>query len=434
MSFAFELLIILVLVLMNGLFAMSELALVSARRARLEAMARVGRRGARTAITLSQDSGRFLPTVQVGITLIGVLAGAYSGSALAVPLGNWLDTFPAVAPGGQGLAFAAVVVFTTYLSLILGELVPKQLALRNPEGIATLVAPLMSALSRVAAPMVWLLRASSSTVLRLFGQAKAMPSVTEEEVHAIVQEGAATGVLAREESAMITRVLRLADRPVRALMTPRPEVAWLDRADTAQDIAAQIKASPHGRFVVCEGAIDNVLGVVQAKDLLDLMLDGEPPNLRRALRQPLVLPDAMTGLAALERLRKDQLGLALVVDEYGTFEGVVTAADLLEAIVGDLAESGDDNAPDVVRRDDGSWLMDGMTPADELKTELGLANLPDEGGYHTLGGLLLRLFRRLPREGESVAWGGFRFEVVDMDGRRIDKVLIRPEIAPTPDV
>lgn len=434
MSFAFELLIILVLVLMNGLFAMSELALVSARRARLEAMARVGRRGARTAITLSQDSGRFLPTVQVGITLIGVLAGAYSGSALAVPLGNWLDTFPAVAPGGQSLAFAAVVVFTTYLSLILGELVPKQLALRNPEGIATLVAPLMSALSRVAAPMVWLLRASSSLVLLLFGQAKAMPSVTEEEVHAIVQEGAATGVLAREESAMITRVLRLADRPVRALMTPRPEVAWLDRADTAQDIAAQIKASPHGRFVVCDGAIDNVLGVVQAKDLLDLMLDGEPPNLRRALRQPLVLPDAMTGLAALERLRKDQLGLALVVDEYGTFEGVVTAADLLEAIVGDLAESGADNAPDVVRRDDGSWLMDGMTPADELKTELGLSTLPDEGDYHTLGGLLLRLFRRLPREGESVAWGGFRFEVVDMDGRRIDKVLIRPEIAPTPDV
>jgi putative hemolysin len=434
MSFAFELLIILVLVLMNGLFAMSELALVSARRARLEAMARVGRRGARTAITLSQDSGRFLPTVQVGITLIGVLAGAYSGSALAVPLGNWLDTLPAVAPGGQTLAFALVVVFTTYLSLILGELVPKQLALRNPEGIAALVAPMMSALSRVAAPMVWLLRASSSAVLRLFGQAKAMPSVTEEEVHAIVQEGAATGVLAREESAMITRVLRLADRPVRALMTPRPEVAWLDRADTAQDIAAQIKASPHGRFVVCEGAIDNVLGVVQAKDLLDLMLDGEPPNLRRALRQPLVLPDAMTGLAALERLRKDQLGLALVVDEYGTFEGVVTAADLLEAIVGDLAESGADNAPDVVRRDDGSWLMDGMTPADELKTELGLSTLPDEGDYHTLGGLLLRLFRRLPREGESVAWGGFRFEVVDMDGRRIDKVLIRPEIAPTPDV
>jgi putative hemolysin len=419
---------------MNGLFAMSELALVSARRARLEAMARVGRRGARTAITLSQDSGRFLPTVQVGITLIGVLAGAYSGSALAVPLGTWLDTFPAIAPGGQGLAFGLVVVFTTYLSLILGELVPKQLALRNPEGIAALVAPLMSGLSRVAAPMVWLLRASSSAVLRLFGQAKAMPSVTEEEVHAIVQEGAASGVLAREESAMITRVLRLADRPVRALMTPRPEVAWLDRADTAQDIAARIKAAPHGRFVVCEGAIDNVLGVVQAKDLLDLMLDGEPPNLRRALRQPLVLPDAMTGLAALERLRKDHLGLALVVDEYGTFEGVVTAADLLEAIVGDLAESGDDNAPDVVRREDGSWLMDGMTPADELKTELGLATLPDEGDYHTLGGLLLRLFRRLPREGESVAWGGFRFEVVDMDSRRIDKVLIRPEVAPTPDV
>lgn len=434
MAFAFELLIILVLVLMNGVFAMSELALVSARRARLEAMVRVGRRGARSALTLSQDSGRFLPTVQVGITLIGVLAGAYSGSTLAAPLGDWLDTLPRVAPNGDTLAFALVVVFTTYLSLILGELVPKQLALRNPEAIAALVAPTMSALSRIAAPMIWLLRASSSLVLRLFGQARAMPSVTEEEVRAIVQEGAAAGAIAHEESVMINRVLRLADRPVRALMTPRQEVAWLDRADTAQDIAARIKASPHGRFVVCDGAIDNVLGVVQAKDLLDFMLDGEPPNLRRALRQPLVLPDAMTGLAALERLRQDRLGLALVVDEYGTFEGVVTAADLLEAIVGDLAEGAPDSAPDVVRREDGSWLMDGMTPADELKTELGLGALPDEGDYHTLAGLLLRLFRRLPREGESLLWGGFRFEVVDMDGRRIDKVLIRPEVAPTPDV
>lgn len=434
MNVGFELLIILFLVLLNGLFAMSELALVSSRRARLEAMARKGVPGARAAITLSQDADRFLPTVQVGITLVGVLAGAYSGAALAGPLGAWLNTFRWIAPDGAELAFALVVIATTYLSLILGELVPKQLALRSPERIAALVAAPMDLLSRVATPVIWLLRASSALVLRAFGAGRPEPHVTEDEVRAIVREGAAAGAIAHEEGQMIQRVLRLGDRPVRGLMTPRADVAWIDRSDTAQDIAARLKASPMSRFVVADGTVDNVLGVVLAKDLLDMMLDGEPLNIRKALRQPLVLPDAMSGLAALERLRNDRMGLALVVDEYGAFEGVVTAADLLEAIVGELHEGSADATPGIVRRDDGSLLLDGMLPADELKHELGLAALPDEGDYQTLAGLMLRLFRRLPREGEGIAFGGFRFEVIDMDGRRIDKVLVRREAAATPDV
>jgi putative hemolysin len=434
MGIGFEILVILLLVLLNGVFAMSELAVVSSRRARLEAMARRGVPGARSAIGLAEDTARFLPTVQVGITLVGVLAGAYSGASLSGPLGAWLDGFPAIAPAGREVAFAIVVIATTYASLILGELVPKQLALRSPERVAVIVAPFMDALSRIAAPVVWLLRASSSLVLRLFGAGRTEQAVTEAEVRAIVQEGAAAGAIAREEGQMIQRVLRLGDRPVRALMTPRTEVAWIDRSDTAQDIAARLKQSPVSRFVVADGTIDNVLGIVQAKDLLDMMLDGEPLSIRRAIRQPLVLPDAMSGLAALERLRNDRLGIALVVDEYGAFEGIVTAADLLEAIVGELHEGTADATPGIVRREDGTLLLDGGLPADELKHELGLSALPDEGDYHTLAGLLLRLFRRLPREGEATELAGWRFEVVDMDGRRIDKVLVRREAPATPDV
>jgi len=434
MGIGFEILIILFLVVLNGIFAMSELALVSSRRARLDAMVRKGVRGARSAVSLSAEPERFLPTVQVGITLVGVLAGAYSGATLSGPLGEWLNGFAFISPSGEELGFTLVVVATTYLSLILGELVPKQLALRAPERIAALVAPFMNALSRIALPVVWLLRASSTVVLRLFGARPPEQRVTEEEVHAIIQEGAAAGAIAHEEGQMIQRVLRLADRPVRALMTPRTEVAWIDRGDPPQNIAARLKSSPVSRFVVADRTIDNVLGIVQAKDLLDMMLDGEVLDIRRAIRQPLVLPDAMSGLAALERLRSDRLGIALVVDEYGAFEGIVTAADLLEAIVGELHEGSADATPGIVRREDGSLLLDGMVPADELKQVLGVASLPAEGEYHTVAGLLLHLFRRLPREGEAISHGGFRFEVIDMDGRRIDKVLARPEAPATPDV
>ncbi|WP_426959850.1 hemolysin family protein [Muricoccus radiodurans] len=425
MSALLEIGIILVLVLINGLFAMSELAIVSARRARLSAMERGGSAAARTALALSDDAERFLPTVQVGITLVGVGAGTFGGARLSATLGPLLDSVPGVAPYGGEAALALVVVMITYLSLILGELVPKQLALRNPEAIAVLVARPMAALSRFSAPVVWLLSRSSALVLRLLGAHHPVEqSVTEEEVKAVVAEGAEAGALETEERHMIERVLRLADKPIRALMTPRTEVVWLDRAATAEEVAERLRAEPVNRFIVADGRVDNVVGVAAAKDLLDQVLSGRPLSVAEALRQPLVLPDNLSALDALERIRQNSLGLALVMDEYGSFEGVVTASDLLEAIVGELGSA--DSVPPAgpaVERHDGSLLLDGMMPSDELRARLDLPALPQPGTYHTVAGLMLALLRRVPTEGDRIVFGGWRFEIVDMDGRRVDKVM-----------
>jgi putative hemolysin len=424
-----EIVIILLLVLLNGAFAMSELAIVSARRARLQALQRHGSRGATTALALAEDPQRFLPTVQVGITLVGIFAGAFGGAGLGQKLGNWLATMPFLGAYGQELGIALVVLLITYLSLILGELVPKQVALRNPEGIAVIVAPFMSGLSRVSGPVVWLLGKSSALVLTLMGASRAVDqAVTEEEVKAVVAEGAQTGALDAEERHMIERVLRLADKPIRALMTPRTEVDWIDRADSPEEIATRLRASGVTRFVVSDTRVDNVIGVVAAKDLLDQVLGGQKISLAGALRQPMVLPDTLSALHALERLRSDPIGLALVMDEYGSFEGVVTASDLLEAIVGELGPDYLPSSPGpAVVRHDGSLLLDGMMPSDELKARLDLPALPHEGSYHTVAGLMLALLGRVPREGDRIVWSGWRFEIVDMDGRRVDKVLAARE-------
>jgi putative hemolysin len=430
MGVALELGVILLLVLVNGLFAMSELAIVSARRVRLQGMLRAGTKGAAAAIALAEDPQRFLPTVQVGITLVGVLAGAFAGQGLAFRLAGVLSLIPGMQPYAGEVALGLVVLLITYASLILGELVPKQFALRHPERVASLVAPAMSMLSRVAAPMVWLLSRSSALVLGLLGASQPVEStLTEEEVKAVVAEGAQTGALVLEERHMIERVLRLADKPVRALMTPRTEVDWIDRSDAPQDVAAKLRSSVVTRFIVADGRIDNVVGVVAAKDLLDQLLEGGTLSVPTALRQPMVLPDNLSALDALERLRSDRLGLALVMDEYGSFEGVVTASDLLEAIVGELNHDPTPEPGDAVRRADGSLLLDGMMPSDELKSRLELPELPNEGSYHTLAGLMLALLQRVPREGDRIVWSGFRFEIVDMDGRRIDKVLVSKEEA-----
>ncbi|WP_458096760.1 hemolysin family protein [Roseomonas sp. WA12] len=426
MSALFEIGIIILLVLLNGIFSGSELAIVSSRRSRLSAMEKGGSAGARAALALVDDPQRFLPTVQVGITLIGVVAGTFGGARLSATLGPVLDRIPGVAPYGTEAALIAVVVLITYLSLILGELVPKQIALRNPERLAVLVARPMLSLSRISAPVVWLLSSSSSLVLRLVGAADAVEqSVTEEEVKAVVAEGAEAGALETEERHMIERVLRLADKPVRALMTPRPEIAWLDRNATPDEVSEKLKGETVNRFIVADGRVDNVVGVVAAKDLLDQVLSGQPLSVAGALRRPMVLPDNLSALDALERIRQDPLGLALVMDEYGSFEGVVTASDLLEAIVGELG------VPDIettaggtaVERHDGSLLLDGMMPSDELRARLDLPVLPDPGTYHTVAGLMLALLRRVPKEGDRIVFGGWRFEIVDMDGRRVDKVL-----------
>ena len=422
MTIALELFVLLILIGLNGLFAMSELALVSARRARLAVLERKRVRGAARARWLAADPQRFLPTVQVGVTLISVLIGVFGGAQLAEPVRAALVRAGMGNAAAGPLALALVVLVITFLTLVLGELVPKQLALRRPEPIAArLAAPIFWA-ARAATPAVWLLNHGSALVLRLIGVAGlAAATVTEEELRALLAEGAAAGVLEAEERDMIERVLRLADKPVRALMTPRTELVWIDRTDPAKEIVATLKASPHSRFVVCDGAVDNVVGVVQAKDLLDRILGGGDLSVAAALRQPIVVPDTVTALDALERLKADPLGMALVMDEYGSFEGVVTAADVLEAIVGDPTDAAPPPGATigaVVQE----LVMDGLMPVDEVKARLDLPELPAEGTYHTLAGLLLALLQRVPREGDRIVFGGWRFEVQAMDGRRVARV------------
>ncbi len=428
MAIALEIVVILLLIVVNGVFSMSELALVSVRRARLAVLERKGVAGARTASLLADDPQRFLPTVQVGITLVSILSGVFGGARVGHHLAEYLVGYPYVGPFAEPVALGVVVVVVTYLTMVLGELVPKQLALRRPEHIAARVARPIAGLARIAGPVVWLLSASSSLILRLFGLHRApKPMVTEEELKALLTEGAQAGVLEVEERDIIERVLRLADKPVRAIMTPRTELAWIDRTSNRREIAATLKATPHSRFVVCDGSVDNVVGVVQAKDVLDRILSGGDLSVAASLRQPLVMPDTVSALDALERLRPDPLGIALVLDEYGSFEGVVTAADVLQAIVGDPAGPGGHGGNGHAEGEPTLLVLDGLTPVDELKDRLQLPDLPAEGHYHTVGGLVLALLRRVPQPGDRIVFGGWRFEVLEMDGRRVDRVQISRE-------
>jgi putative hemolysin len=427
MTITIELVTILLLILINGLFSMGELALISSRQARLAVLEAQGISGASTARRLAEDPQRFLPTVQVGITMVGILSGVFGGARIAARLEPVLSRSELLAPAASELSLAIVVVLITYLTLVLGELVPKQLALRQPETVAAALARPIAVLARIAAPAVWLLSASSDLVLRLLrASPQAQQGVTEEELRAVLAEGAQTGVLEEEEHDMISRVLRLADKPVRAIMTPRTELVWIDRSDPADEIIAVLKSADHSRFVVCDKTVDNVVGVVRAKDLLDRALGGEPLSLAAALRTATIVPDTVSALDALERLRSDELGLALVLDEYGSFEGVVTAADVLHAIVGDpinVTAQPDDGLEKI----DGAILADGLMPIDELKSRLLLPDLPAEGSYHTVGGLVLALLRRVPVQGDRIVFGGWRFEVMSMDARRVARVRINRE-------
>jgi putative hemolysin len=424
-----EIAVVLALVLLNGFFAMSEIAVVSARPARLEALARKGR-GARLALGLARDPGRMLSTVQIGITLIGIVAGAFGGARLAEPLAAGIARVPALAPFSAEIAYTLVVAAITYLSLIIGELVPKHLALRAPERVAALVAPTIELIARISTPAVWLLETSSRFVLRLLGsEAAPRETVTEEEVRTLIAEGTRAGVFHRHEQEMIERVLRLADRPVRAIMTPRVELVWLDVDAAPDEIARIIRESGHSRFVVGKHSLDDVLGVVHVRGLLDACLAGRPLDLQAAVHPMPAVPDTMRVSRVLETLRQARVSMALVVDEYGEVEGVVTAEDVLEALVGDMPEHRLDEEGAIVRRRDGSMLMDGMLAIDEVKLTLGLDSVPEEESYHTLAGFILAQLGRVPAEGETVAYGGWRFEVVDMDGQRIDKVLVRRSTA-----
>ena len=421
----FDVVIILLLVALNGVFAMSELAIVSARRARLEAMARTGRSGASHAIALAADPGKFLSSVQIGITLIGIVAGAYSGASLGTPTAARLERMGMPHEAAENVGFALVIGLTTYASLIVGELVPKQIALRRPEAIAALVARPMTWLAVVAKPLVWLLDASSGLIFRLLRLNRGgEDQVTAEELHLIVAEASKSGVIEEHERTIISGVVRLADRPVREVMTPRTEVDWLDVALDDAGVRAKLLATPHSRLPVAEGSIDAVIGVVQARDVAAALARGETLDVARLMRKAPVVVDQIDAMDALDTLRRAEVPMALIHDEYGHFEGIVTPADLLAAIAGEFAsdaEPGD--APSIVERDDGSLLVAGTCAADTLAERIGI-DLPEDRDYATVAGLALAAFRKLPEEGEHFEEQGWRFEVVDLDGRRIDKVLV----------
>jgi putative hemolysin len=373
---------------------------------------------------LGADPGKFLSTVQIGITLIGILAGAYSGASLGGPVGERLVLLGVPQRLGSEVGFVVVIVITTYVSLIIGELVPKQFALRSPEPIAALMAGPMLWLSRITAPVVWVLDRTSALIFHLLKlDRESETHVTAEELHLIVAEASSAGVIEESERAIISGVVRLADRPVREVMTPRTDVEWIDATAEPEEIAAQLLAMPHSRMPVAEGSVDEIIGVVQARDIVGALLGGQAIDLRALMRQAPVIPDQMDAMDALGALRDAEVPMALVRDEYGHFEGIVAPADLLAAIAGAFASDEDpDSDPPLVQREDGSWLVSGSLSADMLAERLGLP-LPEDRDYATAAGFALSLLRHLPVVGETFAFDAWRFEIVDMDGRRIDKLL-----------
>ena len=420
-----DLLIILALVALNGVFAMSELAIVSARKPRLQAMEKAGKRGARAALDLAADPGRFLSTVQIGITLIGIIAGAYSGASLGGPVGERIARLGVDTETASTVGFALVIAVTTYASLIIGELVPKQFALRAPEPIATFMALPMLWLARVTAPLVWLLDGTSALVFRLLGLSRESEQhVTAEELHLIVAEASKSGVIEESERAIISGVVRLADRPVREVMTQRMEVDWIDVDANPEAIRQRLLATPHTRLPVGQGSVEAIIGIVQARDIMSALFRGERLDLRALMRKAEVVPDQVDAMDALDVLRRSDVPMVMVHDEYGHFEGIVTPADLLSAIAGQFASDRDlYEEPDVVERDDGSLLVSGQMPVDALAERIGL-DLPEDRDYATVAGHALWVLRRLPEVGEVFEDQGWRFEIVDMDGRKIDKLLV----------
>jgi len=420
-----ELAIVTVLILVNGLLALAELAIVSSRRARLKAMVDREVVGARRALALASDPGRFLSTVQIGITLVGVLSGAFSGATLGLRLAEWFAQLGLPTGVAEAVGVGLVVTVITYFSLVIGELVPKQIALRNPEKIAVRVAPAMTALARVASPVVSFLDISGRAALRALGyQAQAEHRVTDEEIRTLMAEAETAGVIEPGERAMIAGVMRLGDRPVRAVMTPRREVDMVDLTDGPDDIRRTILESVHSRLPVHAGTPEEMLGVIQAKDLLDAYLRGEYPDIKSQVRPAANVPDTADALDVVDVIKGSPVHMALVHDEYGHFQGVVTNADILEAIVGDFRTDEGLVEPDAVQRDDGSWLIAGSMPVDEMADRLFIA-VPQERSYHTAAGFMLNQLGHLPDIGESFDSQGWRFEVVDLDGRRIDKILAR---------
>ncbi len=420
-----ELIVIFVLLLINAFFALSEMAIVSASRPMLRQMARQGNIRAERALKLAEDPGKFLSTVQVGITLVGTLAGAYGGATIADKLAPLLDQVSWINPYGSTVAVAVVVTFITYLSVVIGELIPKQLALKNSEAVAMFVAGPMSFLSKLAAPVVYLFEASAAIVLKIFGASDDGDRVTEEEVQAIMAEGVESGAIEKSEHEMLRRIIRLGDRNVKSIMTHRTEVSFVDLDDSLDNIRAKVVQSAHSCYPVMEAATGEVLGAILVKEVLNAPVRGGAFRVRDFVKDIHTLPETASCLKALDAFKSSSINMAMIVDEYGSIEGIITTADILEAIVGVLPSNYDDVEHVLIRqREDGSYLVDGRTPIDEINLTIGIDEIDADGSYETIAGFLVQELRKTPEEGDITEAHGYRFEVVDMDGRRIDKILV----------
>jgi putative hemolysin len=428
-AIAIEIALILLLIVANGIFSGSEIAVVAARKIRLEQLANRGNRQAKIALKLVNSPNDFLSTVQIGITLIGILSGAVGGATVAQRLKPVFDNFSALQAYSEGLSVAIVVTIIAYLSLVVGELVPKRIALNAPENIACTVAKPMRFLARLTAPLVQILSISTNALLKLMGiRASNEPEITEEEIKVLIKQGAESGMFEESEKEMVERVFRLGDRSIKAFMTPRTETIWLELESSLEENIQKVMGSIYSRFPVGRGSLDNCVGIVRGSSLLSARLSGQDVTLEAILQPPLYVAESTRTLNVLEQFKQTGIHLALITDEYGGIEGLVTLNDLMEAIVGNISSVENAEEQDIVQREDGSWLVDGLILIDRVKDLLNCESLPKEetGRYHTLGGFALNFLGHIPRTGEHFEWDGFQFEIVDMDGQRIDKVLITP--------
>jgi putative hemolysin len=429
MNIGVEILIIFLLILLNGVFALSEISVLSSRKARLQQRINEGDKGAQTALRLAENPNIFISTTQVGITLIGVLAGAVGGATIADALAIQLEQVALLLPYAHSLALGIVVVLITLFSLLLGELVPKRLALHSPEEIASVIAGPMNFISMILSPLVRILSGATDLILHLMGVKHTdEPPVTEEELQVLLDQGTQAGVFEESEQDMVEGVFRLNNRRVSSLMTPRSEIAWLDVNDEPDEIRLQIEENPYSRFPVCGDSLDNVLGVIEARDLLLESLHGEPLLLKRNLQPPAYIPETALASRALDIFKAETAEMMIVVDEFGSVQGLLTIYDILEEIVGDI-----DSEPQATQRQDGSWLLDGMLSVEDFKEIFNLRHLPDEDEYETLGGFVMLHLGRVPQAADRFEWSGLTFEVMDMDGKRVDKILVMLKPAPSQD-
>jgi len=422
-----EILIIFLLFLASGVFSMTEMAVVSSSKARLRALVEDGHAGAKAALELAENPNRLLSSVQTGITLITTLTGAYGGATITYEMASYISTIPVLSPYSDGLALVTVVLLITFFNLVIGELVPKRIALSNPERIASLAAPPLAAFSRLVSPVIILLSFCTDLVLRALGvKAYTKPAVTEEEIRILIDQGTTAGVIEEEEQDIMERVFSLGDRRVNSIMTPRGEIVWLDVDDSRAEISRKTAGGAYSMFPVCSKKLDNVLGVVQSKDLLSCNLADQKIDLKSSLLPPLFVPESMRALKVLEKFKQTGIHLAIVLDEFGSVQGIVALVDLLEGLVGDIPHIDDLAEPQIVKRQDGSWLVDGALPVDDFRETIDPEGLPEEeeDQYTTLGGFVMVHLEKIPTAGDSFEWNGYRFEVVDMDERRVDKILV----------